>query len=193
MSFGIVQGLQPGGRYAALGLTGSESFLFALSEKSAVSATETHFVLSRINEYRATYRARVTAKTQEGHIMRTTTTAVSATMAVAASLSLTSLVLATPIHAIPPNCQSVPWGFLGTQVRQICDGPIQPDGSWIRHRVEGYPAHYENPSSSCSGGAYYSNCTYYPGGYVADRYTDDETYPVTPETVLPDEPGHLGY
>jgi hypothetical protein len=62
----------------------------------------------------------------------------------------------------------------------------------MRHRVEGYPAHYQNPSSSCSGGAYYSNCTFDPGGPVAERDTDDEWYPVTPDTVLPDEPGHLG-
>jgi len=50
---------------------------------------------------------------------------------------------ATPAHAIPANCQAVPWGFLGSQVRAICDGPILPDGSWMRHRVIGVPAHTE--------------------------------------------------
>jgi len=78
-------------------------------------------------------------------------------------------------------------------------GPIQPDGSWMRRRVIGIPAHYEPASSSCSGGAYYSKCTFYPGGWV-DAYPggwvdaqimDDETYPVRPDTVLPDKPGHM--
>ena len=41
---------------------------------------------------------------------------------------------ATPAHAIPANCQAVPWGFLGSQVRAICDGPILPDGSWMSPR-----------------------------------------------------------
>jgi hypothetical protein len=122
--------------------------------------------------------------------MRTTITA--ATVAVAASLSWASVTLATPAHAIPPNCQAVPWGFLGTQIREICDGPILPNGSWMRHRVEGVPAHIAPASSSCSGGMYSSYCTYDPGGYVAEYDSDDETYPVTPDTVLPDEPGHLG-
>lgn len=102
------------------------------------------------------------------------------------------MLMAAPAAALPPNCISQPWGFLGTQVRQICDGPLLPNGSWMRHRVEGVPAYYANPSSYCSGGAYYSSCSYDPGGYVAERDTDNETYPVTPETVLPDEPGHLG-
>ncbi len=93
---------------------------------------------------------------------------------------------------IPPNCQQQPWGFLGHKVRSICDGPIQPDGSWMRRRIVGIPGHYEYPSSSCSGGSYSSYCTFYPGGWVDEVDSDDETYPVTPDTVLPDEPGHLG-
>jgi hypothetical protein len=99
---------------------------------------------------------------------------------------------ATEAKAIPPGCQLVPWGFLGTQRRALCDGPIQPDGSWMRRRIEFYPAHYVPASSSCSGGSYSTYCTYYPGGYVDDQITDDETCPVRPETVLPDEPGDLG-
>jgi hypothetical protein len=91
----------------------------------------------------------------------------------------------------PPNCNVAPWGILRLKTRIICDGPIQPDGSWMRHRIIGIPAHYENPSSSCSSGEYYSNCTYYPGGWVDDQISDNETYPVTAGTVLPDEPGHM--
>jgi hypothetical protein len=102
------------------------------------------------------------------------------------------IVLAPSANAIPPNCQVAPWGFLGTQTRAICDGPIRPDGSWMRRRIIGVPAHYAPASSSCSGGEYSSYCTYYPGGYVPEIDSDDETYPVNPGNVLPDEPGHLG-
>jgi hypothetical protein len=94
-------------------------------------------------------------------------------------------------NPIPPNCVSQPWGFLGLKTREICDGPIQPDGSWMRHRMIGIPGHYEYPSSSCSSGEYSSHCTFYPGGWVDDQVSDDETYPVRSETVLPDEPGHM--
>lgn len=103
-----------------------------------------------------------------------------------------AVALAPAAQALPPNCQSQPWGFLGTQTRQICDGPIGPDGSWIRTRIIGVPAHYQNPSSSCYYGSYSGGCTYYPGGFVAEQDSDSETYPVRPDTVLPDEPGHLG-
>jgi hypothetical protein len=103
--------------------------------------------------------------------------------------------LAPVAHAddVPPNCEVHGWGFLRlTKKRIICDGPIQPDGSWMRERWIGVPRHYENASSSCSGGAYYSNCTFYPGGWVDAQADSDDTYPVTPDTVLPDEPGHMG-
>jgi hypothetical protein len=66
-------------------------------------------------------------------------------------------------NPVPPNCEKRPWGFLGLKDRIICDDPIRPDGSWMRTRIVGIPAHYENPSSSCSSGEYYSNCTFYPG------------------------------
>jgi class 3 adenylate cyclase len=45
--------------------------------------------------------------------------------------------------------------------------------------------------TNCYGGAYSSSCTYYPGGWIEEYDTDDEIYVVTPDTVLPDEPGHL--
>lgn len=105
----------------------------------------------------------------------------------------TGMVLVPAAHAtpIPPNCESRPWGLFGSQTRQICDGPIQGDGSWMRERIIGVPAHYVNASSSCSSSTYSSNCTFYPAGWVDDRISADETYPVTVDTVLPDEPGHL--
>lgn len=104
----------------------------------------------------------------------------------------TALVTSPDAAAIPSNCVSQPWGFLASQVRALCDGPIRPDGSWMRHRVIGVPAHHEYPHTSCSGGTYYSNCTYYPGGDIPEYDSDDEIYVVTPDTVLPDEPGHIG-
>jgi hypothetical protein len=110
----------------------------------------------------------------------------------AATLAMCALTMAPTAAAIPPNCQTAPWGFLGSQTRQICDGAIRADGSWLRRRVVGVPAHYVNASSSCYSGSYSSHCTYYPGGWADDQISSDETYPVTVETVLPDEPGHLG-
>lgn len=98
---------------------------------------------------------------------------------------------ANPANIVPVNCNVAPWGFLGSKQRLICDGPIRPDGSWMRTRVIGVPAHYAYPSSSCSGGEYYSNCTYYPGGNIPEQDSDNETYVVRQDTVLPDEPGHM--
>jgi hypothetical protein len=118
-----------------------------------------------------------------------------ATMAVGTLMAAAIGGFASPAHADPisPNCDKHPWGFLGlTKVRVIRDDPIRADASWMRTRIIGVPAHYQNASSSCSGGEYYSNCTFYPGGWVDAQISDNETYPVTPNNVLPDEPGHLG-
>src|SRR6185312_6300914 len=99
-------------------------------------------------------------------------------LSAAAAITASTLIGAPIASAAPPGCELHPWGFLGTQTRQICDGPIQPDGSWMRRRVIGVPAHYVNASSTCSHSTYTSHCTYYPGGWVGDRITADETYPV---------------
>ncbi len=109
------------------------------------------------------------------------------------ALALAGTALAAPTaSALAPGCMSQPWGFLGSQTRQLCDGPIQPDGSWMRHRIVGRAAYWSYPHSSCSYGSYSSSCTYDPGGYVPEYDSDDEWHPVTPDTVLPDEPGHIG-
>ena len=118
-----------------------------------------------------------------------------ATMAVGALMAIAIGGFASPAHAVPTasNCERHPWGFLGlTKQRYICDGPILSDGSWMRRRVIGVPAHYSPASSSCSGSSYSSYCTYYPASWVDEQIDDDEPYPVRPDTVLPDEPGHLG-
>lgn len=91
-------------------------------------------------------------------------------------------------HADPdPRCQQIPWGFLWTQRRVICDGPIQMDGHWERGRVIYTPAH--QVPMTCYG-SYVVTCY---GGYWVDKVINDATqYPVTNDTVLPDEPAHLG-
>src|ERR1700749_3498158 len=33
------------------------------------------------------------------------------------------------------NCKTDLWGFLGSQRRTLCDGPISHDGSWTRERT----------------------------------------------------------
>lgn len=104
--------------------------------------------------------------------------------------------LAAPAHADPgyPQCQTVPWGFLGGQNRTICDGPVRADGSWTRGRIIWVRAHYVpmSGSTSCFGTSYISCNTSTWGGYYQPYLeTDNESYPVTADTVLPDEPGHL--
>lgn len=95
-------------------------------------------------------------------------------------------------HADPgyPQCQTVPWGFLGSQRRTICDSSII-NGTWQRARVVWSPAHYVPMTTNCSGTRYVT-CNSYGGYYAPYAETDNEVYPVTADTVLPDEPGHLG-
>ena len=99
---------------------------------------------------------------------------------------------ATDAAAAAPavNCKTDPWGFLGSQRRTLCDGPISHDGSWSRERTIWAPAHYTSRICSSLGSDLYSSC--YGGYFVDERLISDETYPVRPDTVLPDEPGHLG-
>jgi hypothetical protein len=88
---------------------------------------------------------------------------------------------------VRPGCENIPWGFLGTQTRSICDGPLQPDGSWVRFRMIWVPAHEVPISTSC--GTY--SCTT-RGGYWQDEQVFEKVkYPVTPQTVVPGEPGWL--
>lgn len=109
------------------------------------------------------------------------------TAALAAALGLAMLAPTPVAEAIPPNCVEQLW-WRGEAMRfvqrKICDGPILPDGSWQRLRRFSGPAFYVPLTCSI-----YS-CT---GGYWRPAYdTGVESYPVTPATVLPDEPGHIG-
>jgi len=106
-------------------------------------------------------------------------------------LAAASLVFAAPAHAIDPNCAQQPWWYgsaLRMTVRTLCDGPIRADGSWMRARNFYADAYYV--PYSCSWGPYYGSCN---GGYWMPVFdTGVDVYPVPPDTVLPDEPGHLG-
>ena len=84
------------------------------------------------------------------------------------------------------SCQTVPWGFLASQRRTLCDGPVRADGSWERLRVVWSPA--RQIPLTCAG-VYVVSCS---GGYfVGESVVSREVYPVTPGTVLADEPQHL--
>lgn len=107
-------------------------------------------------------------------------------------LILVAIWSATPSHAAPPGCEQIPWGFLGSQQRLICDGPIRPDGSWERERVIAVPAHYQNATSHCYSSGYSSDCSFSPAGWVNQVTIEDTSYVVFPDNVLGNEPGHLG-
>lgn len=85
------------------------------------------------------------------------------------------------------GCETVRWGFLGSQRRTICDKPRNPDGSWERLRIIWTPAGYVPRRTSC--GSYTCSST---GGYHQEQTIQGrETYIVFDYNVLPDEPGWL--
>ena len=103
-------------------------------------------------------------------------------------LSGTAIGYAGHSHADPGiGCETIHWGFLGTQRRTVCDTPKHADGSWIRAREIWVPAGYVPGSTFC--GTWSCSST---AGYYRNRGTVAyEEYPVTDGTVLPDEPGWL--
>lgn len=76
----------------------------------------------------------------------------------------------------------------GSDRRQICDGPKQADGSWQRTRTVYTPGHAVPLSCSSSS---WGLLTCSGGNVVPETTRTQESYPVTAETVLPDEPGWL--
>ncbi|MCV7423531.1 hypothetical protein H7K45_23525 [Mycobacterium yunnanensis] len=86
------------------------------------------------------------------------------------------------------GCETVHWGFLGGDRREVCDGAKQADGSWQRTRTVFTPSHYQ-PLNCLSGGS--GNLTCFGGYLVPETTQTQESYPVTADTVLPDEPGWL--
>ncbi len=107
---------------------------------------------------------------------------------VLAAAAASGAIAAPPANAdVQPGCESIPWGFLGTQTRSICDGPLQADGSWVRFRMVWVPAHQVPVRTSC--GTYICTTS---GGYWQDEQVFEKVkYPVTPDTVVPGEPGWL--
>jgi amino acid permease len=112
-----------------------------------------------------------------------------------AGVAATGLVVAPPAAAesdTPPGCVSQFWMVgLRATTRIICDGPLNPDGGWMRARAFYAPAYISDGYSSCYGSGYWSNCVYTAPREVAE-YDVRDYYPVTPTTVLPDEPGYIG-
>ena len=97
------------------------------------------------------------------------------------------IALAPPAGADPGiGCETLRWGIFG-QLRTICDGPQNSDGSWMRLRIFWTPAHYV--PFRCYSSTYSSSCS---GGYhVDDTLQGQEKYLVFPHNVLHDEPGWL--
>lgn len=109
-------------------------------------------------------------------------------LAAGAVLAGTGIGFAARSDAAPSgvSCRTDAWGFMATQRRTLCDGPVQADGSWQRMRVVWTPAH--TTPTYCYG-SLWIYCT--GGDFVGERVNSREQYPVTPATVLADEPQHL--
>lgn len=106
-------------------------------------------------------------------------------IAVALGLGLTAPVAS----ADTPGCTSQFWMMgLRAATRTICDGPLAPNGSWTRTRSFTAPAFVADGTSVCYG---YGFCTFTMPRQVAAIDVLDR-YPVTADTVLPDEPPYLG-
>lgn len=91
----------------------------------------------------------------------------------------------------PPGCERVPILGLNPQVREICDLPMEPDGSWTRWRWFWHPGFVH---SSC-GGVYYQggNCPpWMDKDSVPAEQTPVDKYVLTADTIPPGEPGYIG-
>ena len=99
------------------------------------------------------------------------------------------LVWAVDAKADTPTCVEQFWMVgLRATTRTICDGPLNPDGTWMRTRAFTAPAFIADGYSVCYSAVF---CTFTAPREVA-AYKDSDTYPVTATTVLPDEPTYLG-
>ncbi len=88
-----------------------------------------------------------------------------AAMAAGAILTGTGIAWATEAKATTGvGCESIRWGFLGSQWRTICDTPRNADGSWMRERRIWTPAGYVPRSTYCGTWSCSSSGGYYPTG-----------------------------
>lgn len=107
----------------------------------------------------------------------------------ALTLTLTPAPSYADPQPMPPNCEQAPIYGLAPYLRTICDQPIEADGSWMRGRLSHY---LQSTKSTCNGIAYQGGCPLWmQRDVVPERYTEDN-YRVTPDTIPPGEPGHLG-
>lgn len=110
-----------------------------------------------------------------------------------AAMLIFGMAVGVKAHAdpLPPNCVQQYWLFGGLfgrgTTRTICDKPIEADGSWMRGRLF-YDGERYVPMR-CSWGSYGGSCS---GGYWLEEFSVFDSYRVTPDSILPDEPGHLG-
>lgn len=95
-----------------------------------------------------------------------------------------------PAAADEPGCERIPILGLNPQIREICDGPIQPGGWWARARKFSSPQYVH---SSCGGVYYQGGCPpWLDYDVIPANDGPTETYIVTADTIPPGEPGHLG-
>jgi hypothetical protein len=115
---------------------------------------------------------------------------IAAGILVTTALTAGSVVTAAESRAdtTEPGCVSQFWMIgLRATTRFICDGPIQPDGSWMRARAFYARAFTAAGYANCWG---YGYCTFMPPREIPE-YDKRDYYRVTLDTVLPDEPGHI--
>lgn len=113
--------------------------------------------------------------------------------ALAAAATGFMLVSAAPASADPPppGCQRDPIFGLDPQIREVCDLPIQPDGSWTRFRS--FHRTYKS-RTTCNGVLYQLDCPPWLQGTAIVQYPQDspvDTYTVTWDTIPDGEPGHI--
>lgn len=94
----------------------------------------------------------------------------------------------------PPGCERVPILGLNPQIREVCDLPIQPDGSWTRWRWFSHP---EFVHSTCGEWGYMTRTGYYcpswaPLDTIPAEQGQVDQYVVTADTIPPGEPGYIG-
>lgn len=92
-----------------------------------------------------------------------------------------------------PGCERVPILGLNPYIREICDTPIQPNGSWIRFRSGSHPTYVH---STCDDYGYMTRTGYYcppwaPLDTIPAGQSPVDQYTVTWDTIPPGEPGHL--
>lgn len=117
--------------------------------------------------------------------------------AIGGGLMAEAILTAPKSHADVPvsGCQDDLWIMLDSKRRVICDGPIQPDGQYLRVRIR-YTAAHEVPGRTNCYGYSYVSCTTYSGYFVPYNEAERTSYyvSVNPEAEnhkLDNEPEHL--